>query len=276
MSNVSIFEKNWTDLVFEDRNKAYGAYVLRQENSRTTLIAFFSGILLLFSLLGAWLLFSSFGTKDDVKIDDGPIIVITKVHYPKTPETKKEVLPLVKKEERKETKKIEKEDLVNATIVKKEDNPDDVRTNKEVKENPTNNNSENGTSTGPSTPSAPSGPATTGTETKGTDTETIVKTIELDRLPQYPGGITNFYKYVGNNIQRPEVDENVTEMSVIMSFVIEKDGSMSDIKVLRSSDKHLEKEAIRVLKSLKVKWSPGYKDGEKMRTLYTLPIKVAI
>lgn len=61
-----------------------------------------------------------------------------------------------------------------------------------------------------------------------------------------------------------------------MSFVIEKDGSMSDIKVLRSSDKSLEKEAIRVLKSLKVKWAPGYMDNEKVRTQYTLPIKVAL
>lgn len=49
---------------------------------------------------------------------------------------------------------------------------------------------------------------------------------------------------------------------------------MTDIKVLRSSDKNLEKEAILVLKALNVKWSPGFKDGDKVRVLYTLPIKL--
>ena len=98
----------------------------------------------------------------------------------------------------------------------------------------------------------------------------------LDRLPEYPGGIKKFYEYVGNNFEKPDIEEHLNGISVIMSFVIEKDGAMSSIKVLRSSDKNLEKEAIRVLRSLKVKWTPGYKDGEKIRTLYTLPIKVTL
>jgi protein TonB len=59
-----------------------------------------------------------------------------------------------------------------------------------------------------------------------------------------------------------------------MYFVIEKDGSMTDIKVLRNPGYGMDKEAIRVLKSLKTKWKPGIKDGQKMRTQYTLPITV--
>ena len=56
MSNVSIYEKNWIDLVFEDKNKAYGAYQLRQENSRTTLFAFLGSLTLILVLLGGWFL----------------------------------------------------------------------------------------------------------------------------------------------------------------------------------------------------------------------------
>ena len=60
----------------------------------------------------------------------------------------------------------------------------------------------------------------------------------------------------------------------MVSFVIEKDGSMSDIKVLRNPGYGLDKEAVRVLKSLKTKWKPGVKDGQFVRTQYTLPIKI--
>jgi protein TonB len=63
-------------------------------------------------------------------------------------------------------------------------------------------------------------------------------------------------------------------MSVIVSFVIEKDGSMTDIKVLRNATPSIDREAIRVLKSLRIKWKPGIKNGKPVRTEYKLPIKV--
>lgn len=73
MSNVSIYEKNWIDLVFEDKNKAYGAYQLRQENSRTTLFAFLGSLTLILVLLGGWFLFSSFGSKPEPMIINCPV-----------------------------------------------------------------------------------------------------------------------------------------------------------------------------------------------------------
>lgn len=275
MSNVSIYEKNWTDLVFADKNKAYGAYQLRQENPRTSLLAFIVGITFILALIGSWLLLSSFGDKSDAAtIDDGGIVItVSDFNLPRNEEPKKEeVAPLTKDQE---TKKIDKKDLENYTLVKAEDHPDDIKTNKELKENSSDTKTEGTSPTGTTT-------TTTGTST---GTSTVVKNTgsvegtrtigELDRLPEYPGTIKKFYEYVGNNIEKSEI-ESTTTVSVIMSFVIEKDGSMTDIKVLRSTDKNLEREAIRVLKALRVKWSPGFKDGEKVRTLYTLPIKVAI
>ena len=97
----------------------------------------------------------------------------------------------------------------------------------------------------------------------------------INEIPKEPEWIKKFYEYVGDSIDKSEVENSSSSVSVIMAFVIEKDGTMTDIKVLRSFDKALENEAIRVLKALRIKWSPGYLDGEKVRTLYTLPIKVA-
>ncbi len=275
MSNVSIYEKNWTELVFEGKNKAYGAYQLRQENPRTTLIAFFSGTVLILFLIGSWLLLSSFGDKTMAAPidDDDYIIELSNYNSPKKKPQKEEVIAPMKKEEAK--KDIDKEDLQNAVLVK--DNFDDIKTNKETKENPTTDtqaDGENATGTKTSNFTDTGAVITVATGTKDGGSDKPSTTNELDRLPQYPGGIDEFYKYVGRTIEKPELEENVNAISVLMSFVIEKDGSMSDIKVVRSSDKSLEREAIRVLKALKVKWSPGYKDNDKVRTLYVLPIKV--
>ena len=274
MSNVSIYEKNWIDLVFEDKNKLYGAYQLRQENPRTSLLAFIIGILFILTLLGSWMLFSSFGNKSDVTpIDDnGLVITVSDYNIPKDEKPKKEDVAPLKKEE--ETKKIDKKDLVNPTLVKAEDNPDDIKTNKELKENSSDTKTDgtNTSTTTTNTTGSTSG-VTTIVKATGGDVNKPVTTNELDWLPEYPEGIKKFYEYVGNSIEKSEI-ESTSSVSVIMSFIIEKDGSMTDIKVLRSTDKNLEKEAIRVLKALRVKWSPGIKDGEKVRTLYTLPIKV--
>lgn len=265
MSNVSIYEKNWIDLVFEDKNKAYGAYQLRQENPRITLVAFFGGILFLLSLIGLWLLISSFGAKPILEpIEDGTVITITDFHYPKPDK------PVEPKTKATQSQSLVKPTNLSHMVVAATPLAVDVPTNDDL---PTNQNTTPGTGT--DTPK-------TGNEGSAvTITAPIVDngpvtTNELDRLPEYPGGIKKFYEYVGYNFEKPEVDESLGAVSVIMSFVIEKDGSMSSIRVLRSSDKNLEREAIRVLKSLKVKWSPGYKDGEKMRTLYTLPIKITL
>jgi protein TonB len=273
MSNVSIYEKNWTDLVFEDKNKAYGAYQLRLENPKTSLVAFITGIALMFAILGSWILFSSFSDTavPDVTDDGGVIIKISDYNAPKEPETPKAVIPIKNDEPVK--KEIDKKDLQNAVLV--EDNYDEIRTNKEMKENPIINNQTDASGTTGTVTSTGTSTSTTGTSlAPPSNSNTPVTTNVLDRLPEFPGKMKSFYDYVANNINKPDVDDNVTSMNVIMSFVIEKDGSMSDIKALRSTDKNLEREAIRVLKALKIKWSPGWKDGEKVRTLFTLPIKV--
>jgi protein TonB len=269
MSNVSIYEKNWIDLVFEDKNKAYGAYQLRQENSGTTLFAFLGSLTLILVLLGGWFFFSSFGSKPET----------TTINCPVSPT----ITPV------KLTPRVEPTKPMNPKIQAKTASPNKFKkyvasTNPEEKEVPvtatipmTSNTSVNGTEAGSTVSTSTGGESPTLTTTTPTTVGSEpVLSGTLDRLPEYPGGINKFYEYVGNNIEKPEIDEYLSMISVIMSFVIEKDGTMSNIKVLRSSDKNLEREAIRVLRSLKVKWEPGYKDGEKMRTLYTLPIKVTL
>ena len=69
------------------------------------------------------------------------------------------------------------------------------------------------------------------------------------------------------------MEENQT-VKIIVSFVIEVDGSMTNIQVNRKGIERLDNEAVRVLKSLRTKWSAGYKDNQPVRTQFTLPITV--
>lgn len=274
MNSVNIFEKSWLDLVFDGKNKSYGAYQLRQDSSKTTLLAFLYGLLFIGLISALGLFLSSFREKSDVPkpFDTEVIISVAPSILPKN--TKKVVPVIEKKKEAVEKKKIEKKDLQNAVITKKEE-ADDISTNKETKENPT---PTEGSPTGTVSTSLPTfGGSQGGTETTEAPTATGTGTIipaALDKLPEFPGGINKFYQYVGNNFEKPQLD--IETAKVIMSFVIEKDGKMTDIKVLRSPGYGLDTEAVRVLKSLRTKWKPGMKDGQPVRTLYTLPIIVKI
>lgn len=93
-----------------------------------------------------------------------------------------------------------------------------------------------------------------------------------DVKPEYPGGMTAFYNYIGKNFRTPNV--NKLSGKIIVRFVIEKDGSISDITVLRDIGYGTGEEAIRVLKNCS-KWTPGYQNGKPVRVLYNLPINIS-
>lgn len=277
MSNVSIFETRWINLVFEGRNKEYGAYQLRQENPKTTVKALLIATFL-FCLLFTLPLIIKAGNK--TTSDSGPIVTpltLTDVVYPpskKQPE-KTDALPPVKKEEPK--KEINKENLVDPTVVDKKNANQNIATNKEAETNPNEGSSEGTATTDPGTGTEGGTDGGTGTKGGGGGTEEEPKgpyvEATLDVRPSFPGGMDKFYTYVAKNFKSPET-EMEKSIKVHVSFVIEKDGSMTDIRVPRNPGYGLDKEAIRVLKSLKIKWSPGMIKGKPVRTAYSLPINV--
>jgi hypothetical protein len=100
---------------------------------------------------------------------------------------------------------------------------------------------------------------------------TVYNTAGIDVKPEFQGGMDEFYKYFAKNYKTPNVAG--LKGKVYMSFVVEKDGSLTDIKVLRDIGYGTGKEAIRVLE-LCPKWLPGEQDGKKVRCTYSLPISI--
>lgn len=94
----------------------------------------------------------------------------------------------------------------------------------------------------------------------------------VEEMPQFPGGPSALFEYLFNNLQYPVVaEENGVQGRVIVTFIVEKDGSISNAKVVKAVDPSLDKEAIRLVESMP-NWIPGKQNGEPVRVKYTVPV----
>ena len=106
------------------------------------------------------------------------------------------------------------------------------------------------------------------------DENIIYSTAGIEVQPEFPGGNLKLFSFISTNFQyNDDMKENELKGRCIASFIIEKDGSISNIKILRSLGFGTEKEILRVLKSMP-KWLPAEKNGKKVRCSYMLPIAI--
>ncbi|AEW87275.1 hypothetical protein B0A78_06755 [Flavobacterium columnare NBRC 100251 = ATCC 23463] len=276
MSKLNINNNEWLELVFENKNKAYGAYQLRKQDSSTSIKAFLSGISFITGLAVLPILLSSFKDKPvntNTPNDLGDIMV-TEVHLPK----KKE-----QKQIEKQLKKIKKADiitpktynLINPKLVKSTEIPENILTKpddvgKNISENPL---ALQGSITGD--PKGNTSEPTSAANTPSPIPEEPLAPAILEKSPEFPGGLDAFIKIVSSRFQTPEIEESNT-FKIFVYFVVEPDGSITNINVPRNPGFGLDQEAIRVLKSIKTKWKPGIYEGHTVRTQYSLPITIQI
>ena len=97
--------------------------------------------------------------------------------------------------------------------------------------------------------------------------------VVVEKMPEFPGGTQELMKYLSQNVKYPVIaQENGIQGRVICQFVVNKDGSIVDVEVVRSGgDPSLDKEAVRVIKSMP-KWKPGQQRGKAVRVKYTVPV----
>lgn len=94
----------------------------------------------------------------------------------------------------------------------------------------------------------------------------------VEHMPEYPGGVKELMKFLSSTIKYPaNAEKNKIEGRVIVEFIVNKDGSLSDVKVVRGVDPELDAEALRVVNAMP-KWKPGMQKGEPVRVKFTLPV----
>ncbi len=98
-------------------------------------------------------------------------------------------------------------------------------------------------------------------------------TLMPQKMPVFLGGLDAMYAFLGNEVQYPAISrDHGTEGTAYVRFTVEKDGSISDIVILKGVDKYIDKESKRVVKKMP-KWTPGENMGKKVRVYFTLPIR---
>jgi protein TonB len=102
----------------------------------------------------------------------------------------------------------------------------------------------------------------------------IYNSSSLEVRPEFPGGIKMFYKFISSNFKIPEeIGKEKINVKIFVSFIVEKNGTISEIKVIKDAGFELGKEAIRVLKAMP-KWNPGELNGNHVRSSYRFPILI--
>lgn len=277
MSKINIYETGWLNMVFEGRNKAYGAYQLRSENPKTTVKAFFAAILLLGGVAAIPVLINYLEPK--------------KVTAETTPPTLDDtIIPVdadtfIKEEPKKEDSgPADSKPLTDEKVIKyvkmvpteKEKATEEATRNQDLETGKIGTTNQDGNESNSNTAAVTTVTDSKGSENSDENSSTVEILGSLEVMPQYPGGVASFLSAVGRKFKTPDVDENIKSLRVIVYFVIEKDGTLSNIKVTKDPGYNIGKEAERVLKSMNTKWTPGYKNGKPVRTAYTLPITVNI
>jgi len=257
---LDIFKGKWIDMVFEGRNKAYGAYVLRKENPKVTLIALFIGASVFASLLALPMLDWS----SDEEVVDEKVVMVDMANLPPPPEEVKPLLPPPPPPP--PAPKVDEVKFVKPKVVEKEKVVEEIKTIEELKDKNVGSKDIEGRDDGKIVIDAPSGEGDK--DVKIVEDNTIYNAVEVK--PDFPGGIQKFYEFVGKNYRAPEED---IKGKVYVQFVVEKDGSLTDIKVVRDIGYGTGAEAIRVLKK-SPKWKPGVQNGRPVRVLYSLPISI--
>jgi protein TonB len=257
---LDLLKGQWLEIVFEGRNKNYGAYELRKSNQKTNVKALvFGAVIFAFAVSTPMLL----ELIPDASSDDGSID--TKIVTVKLPpkEQPKENLPPPPPP----PPKVDQVKFVKPVVAKADEVTEEPPKIAELKDKKISDVTIKGDPDAELTVE----PVGNGPADVVEEDNSVHSLAGIEVKPDFPGGIDKFYKYVGNNYRAPE--EEGLKGKVYVTFVVEKDGSLTDIKVVRDIGFGTGKEAIRVLKACP-KWNPGEQNGKKVRVLYSLPITI--
>ncbi|HEY4322395.1 MAG TPA: TonB family protein [Mucilaginibacter sp.] len=266
-SKLDILNQQWIDVVFTGRNKNYGAYELRKDNGRNTNKALIIGVAVFVFVISANTiinLIAGFIPKahEKVKITNvvlaAPPIDPKKPPPPPPPEPPKPKVDQVKFPP----------PVVKPDVEVKEKPP----TIEELKVADPGQKNLKGDKNADVTIDEPVG----NSDAKVTEEDPNKIFTSVEQVPEFPGGIEKFYAYLGKSIRYPAVArENGTQGRVIVSFVCEKDGSLTDVKVARGIGDGCDEEAVRVLRA-SPKWKPGIQNGRAVRVAYSVPISFTL
>ena len=277
MAKIDLYDPKWVEMVFAGKNKEYGAYQLRQGTSGRNIKALLI-LVIAAALVGGFLAWKVIeqkqaeeqqaymeamklaelqqqAKKEEKKKEPVKPKIEPKKEIPVARETQKFTAPVIKKDELvKEENQVKQMDKLDEKVAVGTENKEGtkdrlaeaVRSDIAV--------------AAPPPPPAP----------KPEVSNKVFDVVE--EMPHFPGGAAALQAFLSSNTKYPVVaQENGVQGRVIVSFVVERDGSITDVRVVRSVDPSLDREASRVVRSMP-RWSPGKQNGSAVRVKYTVPV----
>ena len=277
MAKIDLYDPKWVEMVFAGKNKEYGAYQLRKGTSGRNIKALLI-LVIAAALVGgflAWKVIEQKQAEEQQAYMEAMELAKLQQQAKKEEKKKEPVKPKIEPKKEihvaRETQKftapvIKKDELVKEeNQVKQMDKLDEkVAVGTENKEGTKDRLAEAVRSdiavAAPPPPPAP----------KPEVSNKVFDVVE--EMPHFPGGAAALQAFLSSNTKYPVVaQENGVQGRVIVSFVVERDGSITDVKVVRSVDPSLDREASRVVRSMP-RWSPGKQNGSAVRVKYTVPV----
>ncbi|MFV0470851.1 MAG: energy transducer TonB [Paludibacteraceae bacterium] len=267
-NDINLNSNAWTDIIFEGKNKEYGAYTLRRSSGNRHRFAFIVVGVIAVAAFSVPMLFKYLNMGGDNQ--EIGAVEMTDIKLDK-PEVKKE--NQVKQFEAPPPPELKSTIKFTAPVIKKDEDvteADEIKSQEELTQSKV---------------------SISVADVKGTNEETGVdiKTLQDNKVvvaeepeekifevvevpPSFPGGEAELMKYLHDNIRYPIVaQENNIQGKVTVQFVVGRDGSIQDVKVVRSVDASLDKEAVRVIRSMP-KWIPGKQGGTAVKVKYYVPV----
>ena len=271
MAKIDLISNEWADLVFQGRNKVYGAYQLRRGTSKRNIVSMiFVAAVAAVAYLGL-AAYNSYQEAQKAKFEAEMEASLLDAKKEAKVE-KKTVTPKV--EQVQKVEKVKSSIAFTPPVIRKDSEvkpEEEMKTQDELKETKT---------------------AIGAFDVKGNDEAggTVLKAVEhiaapeppkqeeeqnkifevVEQQPQFPGGSVN--GWLADHIKYPVVAaENGIQGRVVVQFVVERDGSVSQVRVVRGVDPSLDKEAQRVISSMP-KWIPGKQNGQSVRSRFTVPV----
>jgi protein TonB len=260
-----IFSNEWCDLVFIGKNQMYGAYELRRNSARRHFRALvIATVLFILAVTGPGLLKSILPEKKEV---DTTVRTLTDIKLDKPKEQENIIKDIPPPPPVRNTIKFTPPVIKPDEMVAEEDEP---KMQKEVVEAKTAIGTVN-FDKGTDDIAAP-----IAKENKEIVQEEEKPFVNVEQMPEYPGGQREMQKFIAANLKYPVIaSEMGVQGTVVVQFVVGRDGKIGSIKVLRGIGSGCDEEAIRVLQKMPA-WSPGRQGGKPVLVYYTLPFKFVL
>lgn len=275
--DVDLSSKEWLDIVFDGKNKEFGAYTMRSEstgrhNKAVIIVLSALAVILVILILAVS---GAFEKADDEGADAGVEQEMVATYNPDEAVEEEEIEEIEIPEEIPEMPKEEVANQIQNTIidiVEDEKVVNEVKTQEELRQDDRMIGGQD---------------ISDGVDdfTKQVVTQEVIvveepkpepeKTYDMANVqqkPEFPGGEAALYKWLGEHTQYPaQASEDGVSGRVVVQFVVSKTGSIENVQVVRGRHPALDREAVRVVKSMP-KWNPGRNNGQPVKVTYTLPV----